>query len=390
MTNPETQTDERHGLPSASGAPRLVHCAGSPAAEAEHPGDEQTAVALEGTLIHLALEKGQEDGLEVDAADVMQGLKRIELDAIDAWQKEFGIEQYSLIREERFWIRDAKLNLVMSAKPDVTTIGKGANGKTYALVLDFKSGFLDAEPASRNWQIKTQVIAVRHERPEVDYFRGAIIQHRFSSKYDPVDFDLAAIDQAWSELQFYIHLTKQPDAPRVPGSWCRYCRARGSCPQAGAFALMPQVAVPISDKEKAADMVKGLNVFQLESIRSRKSLIVAILDAVNDQMKQLPDDQLALVGLQLKPSNPARTIPNVQKAYELLVKEGMITDDEDGQQEFRTLCKVGVGDLEELIVPRVKQKFGLKTINEAKEKTKKLIAPIIIGVAKEPQLKPLK
>lgn len=380
------QNDGRQGLPSASGAPRIVHCAGSVAAEALCPGDEQTEVALQGTVIHLALETGKEEGLEVNAGDVVQNLKKIEIDAIEAWQKEFGIEDYKLIREERFWIRDANLDMVMSAKPDATAIGKGRDGRTYALVLDFKSGFLDTEPATQNWQVKTQAVAVRHEFPDVDVIRAAIIQHRFGSKYDPVDFEWADIDQTWAELKFYLHLSKQPDAPRVPGSWCRYCRARGACPQAGAVALLPQVAIPANEEEDAVAMVALLNVHQLESIRSRKPLIVAILDAVNDRMKQLPAEELALVGLQLVPSNPTRTLPNVQAVYELLVREKLLDDD----AEFRALCKIGVGDLEELIVPRVQKKFNLSTIKDSKVEAGKLLAPVVVPSPRSPTLKPIK
>ena len=380
-----TPTDERANLPSASGIPRLVHCAGSPTAEALFPGEEQTEVATSGSNIHAALETGSDEGLVVNEKDVAENLKKIEVQAIEAWQKEFGIDNVKIIREERLWIRDENLNLLASAKPDVVVIGAGDGERDYGLALDFKSGYLDADPSESNWQLKTQAIAVQNEHG-VDHVRAAIIQHRFGSRYDPVDYDADALRAAMSELKFYIHLSKQPDAPRVPGSWCRYCRARGSCPEAGAFALLPQEATMIIDKKEAMAQVALLTPAKLASLHNYKTLIVSILDAVSDRLKQLPAETLASVGLELKPNSPMRSLPNIQKVYELLTKEGLLQDEE----EFRSLCKVSVGAVEELVIPRLQKKLGLDTVKAADFECSKLLAPIVVPVTKNPSLKPIK
>lgn len=378
------EQNEREGLASASGMPRRVHCAGSEAAEALFPGEEQTGVALSGTVIHLAMETGSDEGLEVNEKDVTENMRRIEQEAILQWRTDFDREEPEILREGRLWIRDRKtLQLIASAKPDVV----GING-AFAIALDFKSGFLDAESAGTNWQLKTQAVAVWHDHPEVKHVRAAIIQHRFGSKYDPVDFALEDLKQAEAELKFYLHLAKQPDAPRVPGSWCRYCKARGTeaCPESKALALMPNVMVPVTDKEQIEGVVLAMTVDQLASVRARKTLIEAILDAVEVRLKQMSPEKLASVGLELKPNSPMRTLPNIQNAYELLVREKLIEDDE----EFRSLCKVSIGAIEELVVARIQKQLGGSTVKDAKFHLDKLLAPIAVPVPKSPSLKPLK
>lgn len=376
-------TDERENLPSASGIPRLVHCAGSRQAEVLFPGEEQTEVATSGTAIHAALETGLDENLAVSEKDVAENMRKIEEQAILAWKQSIGADGVpSIHREQRLWIRDRKtLKLIASAKPDVVAVDG-----VHALALDFKSGFLDTESADANWQLKTQALAVWHEYPEVTHVRVGIIQHRFGSKYDPCDYTLEDLKQAEAELKFYLHLAAQAGAPRVPGKHCRYCRARGACPEANAMALIPNISVPVTDKKQVFDRVSLLNVNQLAAIRERKTLIEAILDAVDSRMKQLPAEELATVGLELKPNSPMRTLPDIQKVYELLKRENLLEDD----AEFRTLCKVSIGAIEELTIPRIQKKLGGGSVKDADAELVKLLAPIVVPSPKSPSLKPIK
>ena len=142
----------------------------------------------------------------------------------------------------------------------------------------------------------------------------------------------------------------------------------------------------IIDKKEAMAQVALLTPAKLASLHNYKTLIVSILDAVSDRLKQLPAETLASVGLELKPNSPMRSLPNIQKVYELLTKEGLLQDEE----EFRSLCKVSVGAVEELVIPRLQKKLGLDTVKAADFECSKLLAPIVVPVTKNPSLKPIK
>ena len=389
-----TSPDERKGLPSASSFERIVFCAGSVAAETVcPPRTEEQEIAVRGSDIHEALETGDDEALKITDKIVKDRLVKTEEEALAGWLEEFGLkrEEITIVRETRLWIRDrATLLPVASARVDFAAIHE-SSGR--ALVIDAKSGFLDSTPAELNWQLRVQAVALWHEYNfKVTDIRCAISQGRGKGKYDPVDYSIDSLLWAENQIRFYIQNAADEYAPRVPGTHCRYCLANGSCPQATSFTMIPAIITKAgpADKKTIELKVALLTPTQKAFIHSRAPLISAILDGVKDSLKGMLKDDLAAVGLEIKPNAPMRKIADVQLAYAALFERKLITD-----QEFRSICKLPVGAVEELIKPRIKDRMimdGNKhaSLEDAGQELNRILARTIEMVPKAGSLKPLK
>jgi hypothetical protein len=394
MTTPINDTDDRCGLPSASSYERVVFCPGSLAAEHACPPEaEEAEIARRGSDIHEALATDDDTALAVTDKIVKDRLRKIEDDAIAAWMEEKGIkrEEVTILREVRIWIRNrATLAKVASARVDCAAV---CEPKGCALVIDAKSGFLDTVPAELNWQLRVQAVALYHEYNfEVNDIRAAISSGRTGSKYDPVDYDAESLIWAEGQIQFYTRNASEEYAPRVPGVHCRYCKARGSCPEAASYSMLPIVSTQSTpaDKKTIELKVALLPAAAVAFIHSRAPLIEAILEAAKSRLKGMLRDDLAAVGLELKPNAPMRTLPDVQLAYTVLHEKGLITD-----ADFRSICKLPIGALEELVKPRVQSRLVVAgntkaSLEDAGKELNAILGKAIVMKDKAPSLKPLK
>ena len=231
--------DPRQNLPSASGIYRIVNCPGSLAAEKGLPDLPAEQVTEEGTAIHEAAETGDTSELSGDPAAIAKRLRAMEDRVLEQWLADIPNYDGTIPQrhaEVRLWIRDRKtLELTASAQLDVLRVYE-----KWCLIIDFKTGFNDAPPADRNWQLLTQAICVHHEFPKVERFRVAIAASRLSSKLDIAEYSLADLEHADKELLHVLWLAKQSDAQRRPGEHCRWCKAKGICPEAATFSLVTQ------------------------------------------------------------------------------------------------------------------------------------------------------
>lgn len=303
---------------SASSIDRHWHCAGSRAAEKDLPELRVEEVAETGTKIHASLESGDDEDLELSEREIKEKLSNMERAALDQWMEEFPSEsKVETYRERRLWIRDrSTLDLLASAQLDVYHIRD-----TYAEAVDFKTGFAEQTPSERNWQLRVQALALWHEYPHLTHIRMAIAHSRLSSKFDACDFTVADLQNVERDLQFLIWKSEQPDAPRVPGSHCRWCRARGVCAESATYALVVAQAKEFGTLKNSLDvaaMIQRMTPSQLKFIHERKSLAVEIMDGAIQRLKGLPPEQLALLGLKLADGAKLKPVTNVKLAYERL------------------------------------------------------------------------
>lgn len=220
-------------------------------------------------------------------------------------------------RERRLWIRDrSNLNLLASAQLDVYFI-LGDN----ALGIDFKTGFADQTPSERNWQLRIQALALWHEYPNLKHIRMAIAHSRLSSKFDACDFTIKDLENVERDLQFLIWKAEQPDSPRVPGSWCRWCKARGLCRESATMALVVAQGVEFGSIKSSLDvaaLIKTLTPSQLKYVYDRRSLATEIIDGSVQRLKGLPPEQLSLIGLKLVDGAQLKPVTNIPLAYQRL------------------------------------------------------------------------
>jgi hypothetical protein len=394
--------DERYGLPSASAMPRLVLCPGSPALEAQLPKDEdaKTDEALEGEAIHAAIEEDSDEDLDAQGKTIAQRLRDMEVRAVEEWMATIPVTTAARSvpqRETRLWIRDRNtLDALASAKLDVFyTMG------TYALALDFKSGYLPVEAARTNIQMRTQALALWHEFEYLTHIRVATAQFRFKGQFTASDYTVPDLEKAEKELVFNLWRAQQPDAPRVPSAEaCRYCRAKAICPEARAMAMLPAAILPnlpnldVAKKDIPA-FVLQLSLPQRAFLRHHDAFIRNVLEANAHSLRRETPEDLALVGLQLVPSNGYRTLHDVQKLWEVLHGIGV------KDHQFRALLKAVYGTTqaflaEKLIAEREEERKahpeeGKAPLSdkEAKKMADEILAPAVKMAPREPQLRSL-
>lgn len=380
--------NERQGLPSASGMDRLINCPGSFHLESIMPDRPVAAVTEQGSRIALARETGDTTGLSDEERDIYERLCLQENELYEAWLKDFNLDRKNVMRgrEEREWICDLRtMQPIASAKYDTCYIcGE------YALVIDDKTGFLDVTEAEKNRQMRTQAVAI-WQNYDARHVRVAINHVRFRGKIDTCDYSTADLGNSYQEIVQAVWRAKQPDAPKYPGEWCRYCKGKEACPTAAAWSLVPNVIVgeikaPTDRDVKGLvyESVKQLTTEQCVAIFERSKVAKHIFDAVTERLKSLPQIELESLGYQLKPTGANRSVKDAQKLYEILAESQLVTQD-----EYVSICKPNVGEVEKLIVPRLAKRAGT-TKEKARELARELIRPAIEETEKSPTLAKVK
>lgn len=317
MNQPITTDNERLGKISASGMERFVNCAGSFQAEQGMPELPAADVTAAGTRIHSALETGDMEGMEETEADIAKRIMAMDKSAVADFCRDQGIESVPLRHaEERLWIRHrATLELLASAQLDIYYVHNDV-----ALIIDGKSGFKKATAADKNWQLLTQAIALRHDSPAVKTFFVAIAASRLGSSFDIAQYSAEDIDAGERELHHAIWKSKQPNPQRNPGTWCQYCRANGHCAEAAAYSSIVLFEMKLKDWNKLGiiEAVQQMTPAQLAHVFVRSKIAGMIFDNVEARLKIMSPEDLAKIGLGLKPGAERRTVTSLVAAREKL------------------------------------------------------------------------
>lgn len=356
VPTPEPAPDERRGLPSASSASRIAHCPGSTQLEATCQPTPEAEWTVEGTDIHAAWESGEDD-----ATGIADQLRSVEATLLGEWLAHLGTSCIpdEVIREKRLWIYDPTTMMrSSSAKPDVIFLlrAPGANSGPFsavlhALVIDGKTGFLPVGEAASNWQMRVQAVAILNKWPEVQSVRVALARCRFGKEVSHCDYDRRALEYSAKLWDMHLWNAKQPDAPRIPGAWCKYCRASAVCPERTALALYALTAprTTVAEAAKAWAALKGAEALS-------KELAV--------RLKALDSDALAGVGLRLVPGDMMRTVTTHDDVLLALFNKGRYIQPE----ALSKLAEFKVGSLKKALVPMIMDAEGLKTKREAEKR----------------------
>ena len=229
-----------HAKLSPSGAHRWMACPGSVALEAAFP-DQSSAYAAEGTLAHtLASEHLDGSGLHPS-----QRIGEVhEVDGftftVDAAMADYVDNYCRLVRE----YADGGLLLVEQRVPIEHVTGEtGATGTSDAIivdttkrtlyVVDLKYGMGVRVDAGDNPQLMMYALGAMEQCDQLGEFDQVcmvIHQPRLNhvSEHWIYVGDLWAFKRRAAEA---AELTRQPDAPLVPGEkQCRFCKAKATCP----------------------------------------------------------------------------------------------------------------------------------------------------------------
>ncbi len=315
-----THAEETQGLPSASGMERIALCPGSFALEAQCPEPPESPEAASGTKIHAALAG------DLIARDSLTDEERETYDACEGLagqlMDQYGGTPHSM--EKRLWSPSFP---TYSGKYD--RLIEFSDGW---LAKDFKTGRGEVTPAESNWQLRALAVLVADNMPTDRYVVVAIIQPNGYPQVTQAVYYLEDIQTARVQISHILEQAYAPDAPRIPSiQACKYCRAKGICPEANAGVLDVAKREPLS--------LQTLNPQQLGEFMDACDRAEAVIEEGRRLAKErLKADPTSVAGYRLKPGAVKRSVKSVSGAFEAL--KGTLS-----RTEFESASSVSLGAL---------------------------------------------
>ena len=304
---------ERLGLDSSSSANRRRRCSGSAnlvRALRENgllPAPEPDPDAQSGTNVHRGY-CGEEVDLTPRERDTLLTLQRLEKLVVTDWA---GRDEFTLLgREVRLWLHEG-LEPVHSGQFDVAY---GTLKTNRMLIIDAKTLFGEVSPAESNDQLRELVALARFNYPAAREFTVVILQPWVSHRPSIATYDVAEAELALRLLRLTIAESADPDAPRTPGPWCRYCPALTRCEETRAYVGRTyDLAKRIAEGQFALPIgTEGARM--LASIEQAQTFLRALKASYKALLTHEPD---AVPGWYLKEGKKIRAITDIAKAFEL-------------------------------------------------------------------------
>ena len=364
----ELPNDDRRGMPSASSWRRLELCAGSWALEQEakrlgQEAHKSSAAAARGSLIHAWLAGiPDEDGKEIKlmepeqrTADFLQERAQEQIARI------FGDARVETLVEKRLWLK-VDDRPVLSGQFDKVTY----SGDT-ALVLDFKTGHSEPDPAEQNAQLKVLSVLVALHLPQVT----TVIAQIISGPHGVTEarYSIAELAHAYNEILDTLQAIHAESAPFNPSpEACRYCPAALIC-QAVKDTIMPVARVQYSALPLEPDRAANL----LDEVVVIKSHLVEIEKFYFQRLSE--DPAFSIPGYALVPGITRREVTNWHVARKRL--EEFIEPEDLAASETYSIT-----DIEKALGRKLKIKA-----KEAKVKLNEILSGLIEEKQNQPSLR---
>lgn len=335
-------SDERKGVPSASGVERIHLCPGSWNLERGLPDGESSADADSGTRVHdVWAGLASIDTLSLEERETLDALQWLELQAI---RTVFGglDETAQVHREKRLWLHDEAGAPQFSGKLDLYIIQGD-----HALILDGKTGRNETERANGNMQLRTQAVLLdEHTRKTLKSITVGILAPWQEDRLTLCRYEVDHLDAAQVELQEILDSSKDPLALRIPiEKACRYCKAKAICPEARIEALsLPAKAdaetVLVQEPQLIA---QTLSPESLALCLDRGQLFERIHTAIRGEARKRLMAGDRVPGWHLKPGRVNRPITDPALVFGRFLEIG------GTQEQFMTTVEVGKGALQEQV-----------------------------------------
>jgi hypothetical protein len=322
-----------HAKFGASNAKRRMNCPGSLTAEAPFP-DESSPYAELGTAAHelgeFCLVNGHEDafafigeehnGHKVD--DNMARAVQVYIDHIRAT----ALLEPSLCRyEKRFSLDKLDPPMPMFGTADCIIYGK-ESGTLY--VLDYKHGQGVAVEVEDNAQLKYYALGAILEigdkapvnkvitvviQPRAMHADGPVRQYSYS-RDEIMDFGTELIDAA--------HESLKPNAPRLAGDHCKFCKAAGTC-----SALRNDALAVAQDEFGAVKDLNDLTPVEVADYLEKVPLIEEWIKSLRRHANYILESGNALPGYKLVEKRPTRRWRVEDEFVAWATEEGLDDDD---------------------------------------------------------------
>jgi len=341
MNTDVEQTDERLGLPSASGINRVALCPGSYKLEADSIPQPESHWAARGTRIHGAMDGSVErDSLPKEEMSVVRELEE--------YDKLLFHDTVNLTREVRCWYeRDGKK--MWSGKLDIAARCPTTNS---GIVCNYKTG-RGQDSVRDNWQAKAESVLwwLQWRDQGMEEVRYCFAQPE--SVYESVlchTFTANELKRAEREICDYVALALSGKGWLEPSdSACKWCDAKTVCP-----ALQYKVNaykdthITASEFNEMSPAQRGHHVKKAKEARDAAALVY---DALTDKTKELLDeDPDSIGGWYMARGREITSITSVKAAMKLAEDVGIPLD------EFYSSCKISTAAVQKLAAQHLKVK----------------------------------
>ena len=352
----------KHASLGASSSDRWMNCTGSPAIIAQVPKkvrDKSSVHADEGTAAHDLAEKCLTSGKNaIDFLHSKFGAFPVDVEMATAVQEYVDVCRATLTGVgggANSWV-ECRINLAPLDPPVPmygTTDFASYNDVGFILdIVDLKFGRGVLVEVENNPQLKYYavgtVLEIEKEDPSIviTKVRVTIVQPRA----DHPDGSVRTVEYAYSELLDFTgelldqaEATLKPDAPRVPGDWCRWCPAAAICPekagQSLALAKVEFAAPVVAPPEPSTLTVQDL-AWLLDTVPAFE----AWLKSVRTYATNLLETGGKIPGHKLVDKRADRKWKDEAKAVEWAEKEGI-----PSEQAFAPRKLLSMPQMEKLV-----------------------------------------
>lgn len=351
-------TDPREGKPSASSMWRTAMCPGWLALSRDIPR-KNTSDSESGTRTHAALAG---EGVDLTAHEEMTRELCEEIETRIA--TEFGFNAEHSEREKRFWFGSGEF----SGQADVVY-----KFNRLGLVIDFKTLHGRQQAAAENWQLRTLVVLVS-DNWSLEWIMAAVVAPWLPGQHQLVEYGKEEIEQARVEIVEAVQRTQNPEAPRTPGEWCKFCPARGICVEANeqnkAVVLRAQTSLDVLTPKERGELLDWMD-WATGVMSEKKAAIKAMIEA----------DPASVEGWMLKDGRRLRTVTNAGAALTAIQASFGLTLD-----EFLSSCAVSTSKLEEFVYQDIKANGHKETRKQVKENVEVALGDLVEVKAAEKSL----
>lgn len=266
-------------IPSASSMERIYNCPGSWLLSLTCPPEPESEDAAKGRRIHDALFSKDPSGLSFEESEVFDKCQQIARAAFEAWAGDVAGANMRSYTEHRFILFVDHVPY-LTGQTDVliydTVLKK-------ALILDYKTGHAVLTQAEANLQLRAYAVLGKNEL-DVQSVTVGLVQPFASNSCYTVTYENADLYRAFEEVKEKIRAAYAPDAPRVVGSWCQYCPAKGRCPE---FAGSADAALQIVPLEGLPGSLEVMDYKAVDRLVGMLKAVGILSDMVKDKARRL-------------------------------------------------------------------------------------------------------
>lgn len=358
----------------ASNLHRFRNCSGAPAAEKDIPDPPDKIWTGEGTIVHgllngTVLAKDVENEDLLDIADRMEAIASHILEKILPEGQE-GYERLEVIkdRDEPYFVEYGGEKII-SGHPDFIQIGT-IFGKRVAVILDYKSGYLEVPAPELNDQLRSYAVMVWQAFAGIEEVYASIVP-RFGAPPVPVHYDSNDLMRAVLDLVDVEKASRDAKAIRKPSvDACRYCRARATsrCPE----------TLHIDPKLITMNSLIDLTPAQKGELLDLSTIATGNIKRLKERLEEeLRDDPNAVEGWHLVPGDIKGSIKDSDACYQL-VSEFMTVE------AFQACLKVAQKPLKDAIKDYLVTNGCAK--KNAAARIKEILAPVTVFTQNKPSL----